>query len=134
MPGDLILAREAPAGNVAVIPENLRVCLGQRTVLIRPDAKVFVPRFLALHILEPVTRARLLAHSTGATVQHVNLKDIRGLIFSRLPSIKTQKAIVKKLDALATETRRLEALYQRKLAALAELKQSLLQRAFAGEL
>ena len=36
---DLILAREAPAGNIAVIPENLKVCLGQRTVLIRPKVE-----------------------------------------------------------------------------------------------
>ena len=34
---DLILAREAPVGNVAIIPDGQQVCLGQRTVLIRPD-------------------------------------------------------------------------------------------------
>jgi len=51
-----------------------------------------------------------------------------------IPPLDEQKAIVQKLDALASETRRLEAVYQRKLDALAELKQSLLQRAFAGEL
>lgn len=39
--GDLILAREAPAGNIAVITEDLPVCLGQRTVLIRPRKDVF---------------------------------------------------------------------------------------------
>lgn len=50
------------------------------------------------------------------------------------PPLDQPKAIVQKLDALATETRRLEAIYQRKLAALAGLKQSLLQRAFAGQL
>ena len=36
---DLILAREAPVGNVAIIKEGQQVCLGQRTVLIRPDVK-----------------------------------------------------------------------------------------------
>ena len=45
--GDLILAREAPAGNVAVVPEGMQVCLGQRTVLIRPRRDVFEPKFLA---------------------------------------------------------------------------------------
>ena len=35
--GDLILAREAPVGNVAIIPKGLKICLGQRTTLIRPD-------------------------------------------------------------------------------------------------
>ena len=44
LPGDLILAREAPAGNVAVIPDGVKVCLGQRTVLIRPRREVFEPQ------------------------------------------------------------------------------------------
>ena len=35
--GDLIFAREAPAGNVAIITNGEKVCLGQRTVLIRPN-------------------------------------------------------------------------------------------------
>lgn len=36
-PQDLILAREAPAGNVGIVLDGQKVCLGQRTVLIRPD-------------------------------------------------------------------------------------------------
>lgn len=38
------------------------------------------------------------------------------------------------MDAFSTETQRLEAIYQQKLAALNELKQSILQKAFSGEL
>ena len=45
-PGDLIMAREAPVGNVAMIPEGLRPCLGQRTLLIRPDRDKVSPSFL----------------------------------------------------------------------------------------
>ncbi len=63
----------------------------------------------------------------------INIRDVKKIAF-RFPPLPQQKQIVKKLDALSTETRRLEALYQRKLDALAELKQSLLQRAFAGNL
>ena len=51
-----------------------------------------------------------------------------------IPPLPTQQAIVEKLDALSEETKRLEAIYERKKAALTELKQSLLQKAFAGEL
>ena len=51
-----------------------------------------------------------------------------------MPGPADQETIVEKLDTLSNETRHLEAIYQRKLDALAELKQSLLQRAFAGEL
>lgn len=50
------------------------------------------------------------------------------------PSLPEQRSIVEKLDALQEETRRLESLYLRKLAALDELKQSLLHEAFSGKL
>jgi type I restriction enzyme S subunit len=132
--GDLILAREAPAGNVAVIPEGQRVCLGQRTVLIRPKRETVNSDYLAFLLLHPVIQARLLAHSTGATVQHVNMKDIRNLPISDLPTIQSQTDCVKELEQLKVQANRLEAIYRQKLAALKELKQAILQKAFTGEL
>lgn len=134
LPGDLILAREAPAGNVAVIPENLKVCLGQRTVLIRPNLKVFEPEFLALTLLLPHMQRKLLAHSRGATVQHVNMKDIRALDVGAIPSLSIQREIVSIAQKSSDETQRLESLYQSKLDALDDLKQSLLHQAFSGQL
>jgi len=50
------------------------------------------------------------------------------------PFIEEQKEISAKLDKLAAETKRLEAIYRQKLALLAELKQALLHKAFSGEL
>ncbi|MDP3337632.1 MAG: restriction endonuclease subunit S [Rhodoferax sp.] len=132
--GDLIFAREAPAGNVGVVPPNLRVCLGQRTVLIRPSRSVFVPEFLALLLLCPSMQKTLLGHSRGATVQHVNMKDIRALNVGAIPSISLQAEIVENFGAVTEETQRLESIYQRKLSALDELKKSLLAQAFSGVL
>jgi type I restriction enzyme S subunit len=51
-----------------------------------------------------------------------------------LPDISKQRQFAAKFDDLFAETMRLESIYQQKLAALAELKQSILQKAFAGEL
>ena len=51
-----------------------------------------------------------------------------------LPPIQEQQTIVQKLDALSTETKQLEAIYQQKINDLDELKKSILQKAFAGEL
>jgi type I restriction enzyme S subunit len=50
------------------------------------------------------------------------------------PPISKQKAIAEKLDTIGTEAKRLESVYRRKLAALDELKKSLLHKAFTGEL
>jgi len=51
-----------------------------------------------------------------------------------LPSLESQKKIVAGVDELRDETQRLEDVFEKKLSALAELKQSLLQKAFSGEL
>lgn len=91
--GDLILAREAPVGNVAVVPKNARFCLGQRTVLIRPKQSVIDPYYLCYLLLSPNIRADLLAKSGGATVHHLNLKDIRALPIPTLPTLIQQKRL-----------------------------------------
>jgi type I restriction enzyme, S subunit len=92
-PGDLILAREAPAGNVAIIKEGERVCLGQRTVHIRPDRSIVDPDFLCYLLLAPSQQGKLLSAETGATAKHVNMLDIRRLALSYFPTLKTQQAI-----------------------------------------
>lgn len=90
---DLILAREAPAGNVAIVTENLKVALGQRTVHLRPDQKKVDPKFLCYFLLAPKQQGLLLAGETGATAKHVNMRDIRRLPLYNLPNIELQRKI-----------------------------------------
>jgi type I restriction enzyme S subunit len=71
--------------------------------------------------------------ATGATIKNVSLKTMREFIVP-LPSLKIQQTIVHKLDALSSETKRLESNYQQKLSDLEELKKSVLQKALNGEL
>src|SRR6266480_7745073 len=91
-PGDLILAREAPAGNVAIVKEGEKVCLGQRTVHLRPNRNIVDPDFLCYFLLSPPQQGKLLAGETGATAKHVNMKDIRQLELVGLPSLTVQRA------------------------------------------
>jgi type I restriction enzyme S subunit len=109
--GDLILAREAPVGNVAVIPEGEKFCLGQRTVLIRPDPEKIDPDYLCYLMLTPQMQGSLLGKSGGATVRHLNMKDIRALAIPELPRLEEQKiraSIIKNYDNLiATNQRRI---------------------------
>ena len=77
--GDLIFAREAPAGNVALVTNGEKVCLGQRTVLIRPKQKEVNPEYLVYYLLAPQQQYELLGTANGATVAHVNLPVIRNL-------------------------------------------------------
>ena len=71
--------------------------------------------------------------ATGATIKNVSLKTMREFIVP-FPALKTQQTIVKKLDALSAETKKLESIYQQKINDLEEFKKSVLQKAFSGEL
>lgn len=105
---DLILAREAPVGNVAVIKDE-KVCLGQRTVLIRPDEKKVDPDFLVYYFLAPRQQHRLISSSNGATVSHLNMSAIRNFEID-LPDMDKQKKIgqiLSKIDDLVVENERI---------------------------
>jgi type I restriction enzyme S subunit len=114
IPGDLILAREAPVGNVAVIPEGEQFCLGQRTVLIRVNQHKVVPEYLCYLLLTPSMQGLLAGKSGGATVHHLNMRDIRSLPIPSLPSLVEQRrvsSVIKAYDDLiATNQRRIQLL------------------------
>lgn len=90
--GDLIFAREAPAGNVALVTNGEKVCLGQRTVLIRPKQKEVNPEYLVYYLLAPQQQYELLGTANGATVAHVNLPVIRNLPIN-IPERRVQDKI-----------------------------------------
>lgn len=78
-------------------------------------------------------KAHIQSKGQGAAQANINMGTFENEKFP-FPPIAEQKRIVAELDALATETHRLETLYQQKLAALAALKKSLLHKAFSGAL
>jgi type I restriction enzyme S subunit len=78
-------------------------------------------------------RKQLVECGGGINISSLNQQGL-SLITMRFPSFAEQKAIVADINEIATETQRLEAIYYQKLAALNELKQTILQKAFIGEL
>ena len=97
--GDLILAREAPVGNVALIMSGQKVCLGQRVVLIRPDKEKADPAYLTYYLLSEEVQHRLKNNANGAVVAHLNMNEIRNLVIE-LPEISIQKRIASVLSSL----------------------------------
>ena len=132
--GDLILAREAPVGPVVQVPESPKVALGQRTVLIRPDTKVVFTLYLHYVLLsEPIQRS-MHFKSEGSVVSHLNVKDVRLLPLPMVPPLEEQKRIVAQLDLMQAKTSEMVAAYDAKLTAAKNLRQSILEAAFAGDL
>jgi restriction endonuclease S subunit len=72
--------------------------------------------------------------SNGTSIPQINNYSFDDVKISFPKSKIEQQTIVRQLDALRAETQKLEAIYTQKLSDLEELKKSLLQKAFAGEL
>ena len=111
---------------------------GKRGVLHNNSFKV-VPSseldkdFLFIWLQNPIFKSKIMGLALKAAqpdITHAIFK-IQGI---SIPPLPEQKTIVKKLDALSGETKKLEAIFRRKIADLDELKKSVLKQAFAGEL
>ncbi len=89
----------------------------------------YVVSFLKSKLL----RQQLIKSGNGIGISSLNQKGL-SLIKLDFPSLQKQKNIVSKIDDFREETQYLETIYKRKIESLQELKQSILQKAFTGEL
>lgn len=132
--GDVLFTTEAPLGNVAQLDTSEKVVIGQRLITMKPDRSVLDRTFLAYMLMSKPLQDSIHAFATGATVQGIKAKLLKEIPIHFPKLISEQVRIACQIELIIAESRRLEALYRQKLAAIAELKQSLLQKAFAGEL
>ena len=71
--------------------------------------------------------------ASGSVVKNISGDLVKKAVLP-IPPLAHQHVIVKELLEISAETQRLESIYHRKLAALDELKKSLLHQAFNGDL
>ena len=114
--GDIILAREAPVGEVGMIKKGYKTCLGQRTVLLSVKDARLNNYYLLYYLVNPIIKFELIARSTGSVVSHLNMKDIRAFEIN-IPPLPEQKAIATvlsslddKIDLLHRQNKTLEAM------------------------
>ncbi|CAC9611349.1 Type I restriction-modification system, specificity subunit S [uncultured Gammaproteobacteria bacterium] len=116
-----------------------KVCLIKNDTAINQDLKGVIPlnnkKLLICFLFRwfQSISNKIINEGTGATVQGVKLTFINSLNIS-FPSIQKQKQITQQLDQLQTQVKKLEIIYQQKITDLSELKKSILQKAFNGEL
>jgi type I restriction enzyme S subunit len=132
--GDVLFTTEAPLGNVAQLDTDEKVVFAQRIIIMQPDASRLDAAFLKYVLLSQPIQERIHRKGTGATVKGIKASLLKTVEIAFPSSIDEQKGIATELDKLGEEVERLCSVYQRKLAALDELKQSLLHRAFSGQL
>ena len=126
----------ASVARCCVVPKQyLPARVNQHVSIIRTKKEIIEPIFLNLLLVSKIYKDQLLfTGEQGATRQAITKAQLENFIVSFPKSLDEQQSIVQKLDALSSETKKLEANYQKKLEDLEELKKSILQKAFSGQL
>lgn len=129
--GDVLFAMIGTIGNPVVVRDGPNFAIKNMALFKVPKSQS--SDFLRYFLSADVTLARMKREANGTTQKFVGLGYLRNFPI-RLPTFKKQNELVHELDRLSAETALLETIYQRKLAAFDELKQSLLYQAFTGAL
>ncbi len=126
---DVVITREAPMGQVCMIPRSLRCCLGQRMVLLRPNRQKVAPRYL-LYALQSSTVQNVIRiqGGIGSTVSNLRIPTLAALEIP-LPSLGEQEAIS---DALSDADALIE-FQEQLLAKKRQLKQGGMQELLTGK-
>ena len=96
--GDIVFTREAPMGEVCLIPEDLDCCLGQRQVLLRPKKDVN-GRYLFWALQSPFVQQQIAWNEgTGSTVSNVRIPVLKAL---NIPRNSDEDSIANVLSSLA---------------------------------
>lgn len=130
--GDVLYTVTGSFGIPVLVAEDRDFCFQRHIGLVRPKPGV-ESAWLEYLLLSPQVFSQAEETATGTAQKTVSLKSLRGFRVPKVP-VGAQRGMVATLDAFVEESEHLESIYRQKLAALDELKQSLLHRAFNGDL
>ena len=103
---DILFSREAPIGNIGLVPDNFKCCQGQRIVLLRFDNTVLLSKFI-IHLFQSdvIKKQYQIIQGQGATVSNFGIGELRKLMLP-IPPIDRQAQLVSildRFDALCSE-------------------------------
>ena len=131
--GDIIFTREAPMGEAGIVPEDTTLCMGQRMMLLRPLLEFVNPKYVLLNILSLNFQQRMQESAIGTGVKHLRVADVEGLTYPLAPC-EEQTEIVRRVEQLFAHADKIEAEVNAAQARVNKLTQSILAKAFRGEL
>jgi type I restriction enzyme S subunit len=125
--GDIVFTLEAPLGNVALIPDDRKYILSQRTILLQFDKELVFSGYFFQYFLSAEFQSCLSDRATGSTAQGIKRATFE-LLELPLPSYEEQVSIAGVLSDMDKE---IDILEQR-LNKAQQLKQGMMQELLTG--
>ncbi|MCR5568920.1 MAG: restriction endonuclease subunit S [Paludibacteraceae bacterium] len=134
-PGDLIMSCSGVTlGRAIIIPENAPLGVINQALLKITTKSNMLNEFLLYYIRCKDFQKKIFDYSKGAAIPNVAPVSTLKTIKICLPSFEEQKKIVERLDHISAISQRLQNNYEQELSEYESLKQSILRKAFSGEL
>jgi type I restriction enzyme, S subunit len=134
---DVLITTRGTIGNLALFDnsieyDNIRINSGM--LILRPNITQMLPSYLFEIMRSSIVKNQITDKTSGAAQPQLPIQTLNTFSFPVPESLNEQKEMVVKLKNLEKRSSELQAIYTNKLSSLYELKKSLLQKAFTGEL
>jgi len=130
--GDIVFAREGTVGTAVRLPDDIRPCLGQRVMLMRPN-KCILSEYFEISLNSYVVQTQYRPKLLGSTVNHLNVGEAI-LLAIPLPPLEEQEAIVEIVEDQLSVIEHVETDLDATLKNARTLRQAILKLAFSGRL
>jgi type I restriction enzyme S subunit len=133
MKGDILLTSEAPLGQVARIESDEPLVLSQRLFALRAKGSLVSGDFLFEFLRSPLGQDRLKARATGATAVGIRQAELMKVMVP-VPRLEDQPKMIHQIHAARQNVLKLQSQLRGRELLLKDLRQSILEAAFIGEL
>ncbi len=132
---DVVMTTRGTIGNIGLYSEEVpfdSVRINSGMLIFRANQTEILPAYLFEILRSGIVKEQINKYTTGAAQPQLPIKTLVNFSIPVPTTLAGQSELVKRIRDFEPETQRLESLYQSKIAALDELKQSLLQHAFVN--
>lgn len=130
--GDVVVGRRGEMGRASVVASEEPQLCGTGSMILRVGNNA-LPKYLEIILRSPTAVSYFNSASVGSTMVNLNQKIIKNLEVY-FPSLNEQTEIVRRVDQLFAHADRIEQQVNNALARVNNLTQSILAKAFRGDL
>lgn len=131
--GDILIVRSGYPGTACVVPEQFNGCNAIDILIAVPNRDLVLPEFLCAYTNSPLGKKFVNEKKRGVGQKHFNVSGYSKMLIS-VPSLDKQEEIVKKIASRLSVCDSIEQTVDTALAQAEAMRQSILKKAFEGEL
>jgi len=132
-PNDILITKDGTIGRVAIVPEHNGFCINQSVAVIWLRSCPIKRKFLLAIIDSDLTQKPILVKARGVAIQHLSITDFAKLTIP-IPPLDEQDELVSVTESKLSVIEEIDSIVDSNLKRAERLRQSILSKAFSGNL